>query len=144
MLILNPTSGEKTITIAPRTLFTNSFKGRVLANNGIYEESTCLILFQSRGYSVNLRRDGDGREETIINLSVIGISNFTNVMFIPTILEEDSTYYIEITKDDKLWYRDKVYVTSQTPLERTTEKHVIGNNTIYQTYDSTDDNTYII
>ena len=87
MLILQPTSGEKTITIAPRTLFTNSFEGRVLSDNGIYEESTCLTVFQSRDYSMNIRRDGDGKEETITNLSISGISNFTNVIFNPTILE---------------------------------------------------------
>jgi hypothetical protein len=144
MLILQPTSGEKTITIAPRTLFTNSFKGRVLSDNGIYEESTCLILFQSRDYSINLRRDGDGKEETITNLSISGISNFTNVVFNPTILEEDSTYYLEITKDTELWYRDKIYVTSQTASERVTEKHDIGNGTIYKPYSIVDDNTYII
>ena len=144
MLILQPTSGEKTITIAPRTVFNNSFKGRVLSDSGVYEESTCLILFQSEGYSMKLRRDGDGKEETIVGLSVNGITNFTNVTFNPTILEEDSTYYLEITKDSELWYRDKIYVTSQTASERVNEKHEIGNGTIYKPYSTVDDNTYII
>tara|TARA_R110000765_G_scaffold420067_1_gene524749 strand:- start:849 stop:1283 length:435 start_codon:yes stop_codon:yes gene_type:complete len=144
MLILQPTSGEKTITIAPRTVFNNSFKGRVLSDSGVYEESTCLILFQSEGYSMKLRRDGDGKEETIVGLSVNGITNFTNVTFNPTILEEDSTYYLEITKDGGLWYRDKIYATSQTAQQRITEKKEIGNGTIYKAYSPVDDNTYII
>jgi hypothetical protein len=70
--------------------------------------------------------------------------NFTEVTFQSTILEEDSTYYLEITKDSELWYRDKIYVTSQTASERVTEKHEIGNGTIYKPYSTVDDNTYII
>ena len=120
MLILQPTSGDKIITIAPRS---SNLSGV---------------------FVLNIRRDGDGKEESITNLSISGIPNFTNVVFNPTILEEDSTYYLEITKDSKLWYRDKIYVTSQTASERVTEKHEIGNGTIYKPYSIVDDNTYII
>ena len=144
MLILQPTPGEKTITIAPRTSYSSEFKERVLEGDGIYEESTCLTFVQGLGFSMNLRRDGDGKEETITGMYLSSIPNYTIVTFTPTILEEDSTYYLEITKDSDLWYRDKIYVTSQTAQERVTNKHVIGNGTIYQSYDSTDDNTYII
>jgi len=120
MLILNPTAGNKTISIAPRSADV---------------DGTIVLI---------LRRDGEGTEESITPVSLTKITNFTEIVFTPTILKEDATYYLEITRNGKLWYRDKIYVTSQTALERTTEKHVIGNNTIYQTYNSTDDNTYII
>jgi hypothetical protein len=120
MLILQPTVGDKTITIAPR--------------------SSDL----SGAFVLNIRRDGDGKEESITNATLSNIVNFTEVTFQSTILEEDSTYYLEITKDDELWYRDKIYVTSQTASERVTEKHEIGNGTIYKPYSTVDDNTYII
>lgn len=120
MLILQPTSGDKTITIAPRN---NNLSGTIV---------------------LKLRRDGDGKEETIENATFNNIVNFTEVTFQSSILEEDSTYYLEITKDNELWYRDKIYATSQTKQEIKTEKHEIGNGTIYKPYNSVDDNTYII
>jgi hypothetical protein len=120
MLILQPTAGEKLITIIPR--------------------STDL----SGVISLNIRRDGDGAEEDITNLTLTEIVNYVEVRFESTILKEDSTYYIEITKDGALWYRDKIYVTSQTSLERETNKHKIGNGTIYKPFSESDDNTYII
>ena len=120
MLILQPTVGDKTITIAPRSS----------------DLSGVFVL--------NIRRDGDGREESITNATLSNIVNFTEVTFQSSILEEDSTYYLEMTKDDELWYRDKIYVTSQTASERVTEKHEIGNGTIYKPYSTVDDNTYII
>ena len=43
-----------------------------------------------------------------------------------------------------MFYRDKVYVTSQTASEMLVEKHQIGNGTIYKPYSEVDDNTYII
>ena len=120
MLILEPTLGEKTITIAPR--------------------STDL----SGVISLNIRRDGDGAEEDITSLTLTKIVNYVEVKFESTILKEDSTYYIEITKDGTLWYRDKIYVTSQTSTERETNKYEIGNGTIYKPFSDSDDNTYII
>jgi hypothetical protein len=144
MLILQPTVGQKTITIVPRNSYISEFKERVLEDGGIYEESTCLTFIQGLGFSMNLRRDGDGKEETIEGMYLSSIPNYTIIKFTPTILEEDSTYYLEITKDGELWYRDKIYATSQTSTERVTEKHKIGNGTIYKPYSTVDDNTYII
>ena len=43
MLILQPTAGYKTITIAPRTQYNNEFKDRVLSNDGVFEDSDCLV-----------------------------------------------------------------------------------------------------
>ena len=120
MLILEPTLVNQTITIAPRS---ESIIGT---------------------FVLNIRKDGDGKTESITNATLNTVTNFVEVTFASTIFDEDSTYYLEITKDSDLWYRDKIYVTSQTAQERVTNKHEIGNGTIYQSYDSTDDNTYII
>jgi len=49
-----------------------------------------------------------------------------------------------MTNNDELWYRDKIYATSQTEAEIKTEKHKIGNGTIYKPYNTVDNNTYII
>ena len=144
MLILQPTAGQKTITIAPRKAYVNTFKARVLSDGGVFEISDCFNLLIGIGYSLKIRRDGDGVEENLSNLYISGISNFTQVKFESTTLQEDSTYYIEMTKDSELLYRDKIYVTSQTSAERETSKHEIGNGTIYKPFSESDDNTYII
>lgn len=115
--------------------------------------------------SINLRRDGDGLTEVITDIKSSVTNNFVELGFSSTILEEDSTYYLEITKSGSLWYRDKVYSTFQqyekdfvyrlrgddATFESSTcfdgdldEKHKIGNGKLYKTYDSVDDNTYII
>jgi hypothetical protein len=120
MLILQPTTVNQTIVIAPRS---GNFTGIIV---------------------LNIRRDGDGKEQIITNASFNNIVNFTEVTFQSNILEEDSTYYMEITKDSELWYRDKIYVTSQTSIERETNKYEIGNGTIYKPFSDSDDNTYII
>jgi len=120
MLILEPTAGEKTITIVPRSTYVSG-----------------VIVMR-------LRRDGDGAKEYLTPSLLTNIVGFTQVVFTPTILKEDATYYLEITNDDELWYRDKIYCTSQTPTERILNKHEIGNGTIYKSYDVVDDNTYII
>tara|TARA_R110001632_G_scaffold11038_1_gene40225 strand:+ start:2402 stop:2836 length:435 start_codon:yes stop_codon:yes gene_type:complete len=144
MLILQPTAGEKTITIAPRSEYYNSVEARALNDGGIFENSNCFSLFSGKNHSITLRRDGDGKEEIITGVYVSGITNFTQIKFSPTILQEDSTYYIEIINDGKLLYRDKIYVTSQTSSQMLVEKHSIGNNTIYKPFSESDDNTYII
>jgi len=120
MIILTPAVGNKTISIVPRT---SDVDGTIV-----------LIL----------KRDGLGIKENLTPVSVTKLVNFTQIVFTPTILKEDATYYLEVTRDGALWYRDKIYATSQTAANRLTNTHVIGNNTIYQSYDSTDDNTYII
>tara|TARA_R110000787_G_scaffold68995_4_gene153958 strand:+ start:200 stop:634 length:435 start_codon:yes stop_codon:yes gene_type:complete len=144
MLILEPTAGDKTITIAPRSSYYNTFEARVVGDAGGFEYSDCITLFSSRNYSIRLRRDGDGVEETLTGVYVTGVTNYTQIRFLPTILQEDSTYYIEITNEGNLFYRDKVYATSQTPSEISVSKHEIGNGTIYKPYSEVDDNTYII
>ena len=79
MLILQPTSGEKRITIAPRSSNDDfDFEQRVLADGAIYEGSPCLSIFEGQGnpiagFSMNLRRDGDGKEEVITDISFSNI-----------------------------------------------------------------------
>ena len=119
MIILLPNTSEQTINILPRV---TRIDGAII---------------------VNLRRDGDGASESITDAIVGKSGEFISMRFASTILQEDSTYYLEITRDAKLWYRDKVYSTAQQNGE-IEKKHVIGNNTIYKSYDKTDDNTYII
>ena len=120
MLILEPTAGDKTITIAPRS----AVLGGIIV--------------------MKIRRDGDGKEESITSPAISTISNFTVITFQSTILQEDSTYYLEITRNSELWYRDKIYITSQTSSEMLVDKHKIGNGTIYKPFSELDDNTYII
>jgi len=141
MIILLPNTSQQTINILPRV---NSIDKTIV---------------------MTIRRDGDGVSETITNAIVSNSGEFVKMSFSSTILEEDSTYYLEITRGGRLWYRDKIYSTQQQinkDLVRRViatdgeiefsecfdgdldEKHVIGNNTIYKSYDKADDNTYII
>ena len=121
MIILLPNTSQQTINILPRV---NSIDGVI---------------------NMNLRRDGDGVSESITDAVVSKSGDFISMTFNSTILQEDSTYYLEITRDGKLWYRDKIYSTEQKVVDVDLDKpHVIGNNTIYKSYDKTDDNTYII
>ena len=141
MIILLPNASQQTINILPRV-------------NSI--DSTIVMT---------IRRDGDGVSETITNAIVSRYGEFIQMRFSSTILQEDSTYYLEITRSGNLWYRDKIYSTQQQinkdlvsrviatsgEIEFSDcfdgdldDKHVIGNNTIYKSYDKVDDNTYII
>lgn len=120
MLILEPTIGQYTINIIPR------------------------IIDVSGTISLTIRRDGDGVEESTSPLNVINIDNYIQIYFSSSILTEDSTYYLEITKDDSLWYRDKIYVTSQSSQDMLLNSHKIGNGNLYKPYNELDDNTYII
>lgn len=141
MIILLPSTSQQTINILPRV---NSIDGII---------------------TMNLRRDGDGVSESITDAVVSKSGDFISMTFDSTILQEDSTYYLEITRNGELWYRDKIYSTQQQVNKEFVrrvrnsdgelelgecfdgdldKKHVIGNNTIYKSYDKTDDNTYII
>jgi hypothetical protein len=120
MLILQPITGVQEITIVPRSA---ALAGVIV---------------------MNIRRDGDGKEQSITIPEVVSLNDFSVIEFESNILEESSTYYLEITKDNELWYRDKIYVTAQTSTQREANKHEIGNGTIYKPFSESDDNTYII
>ena len=122
MLILEPTIGNKTISIIPRSM---NIEGAV---------------------SLRIRRDGDGSEEEVFPLSVTESVNYIEIIF-PNdngLLKEDFTYSLEVLKDEELWYRDKIYVTSQSESDMALNSHQIGNGSIYDSYNEFDDNKYII
>lgn len=116
MIILLPITTEQTISVMPR-------------------DTTNTVT------SINLRRDGDGRSETITSVTVVANGNFTNYSFSSTILEEGSTYYMEVTGDGDLIYRDKIYSTTQTNY---TVKHEVAQDRYTQRTAEVNDNTYII
>jgi len=120
MIILSPSSEVKIIQVIPRNL---NIEGN---------------------YTLTIKRDGDKATEEISNATIQSVSKFVEIAFSSTILTEDSTYSLEITNDGALWYRDKMYVTSRITTEIEVSSHIIGNNTIYKSYNSIDDNTYII
>jgi len=122
MIILSTAGGSKTIQIIPRDMVLND-----------------------DGYLMIIKRDGDKATDRIASLQMTEMEGYIEIEFTSQILTEDSTYSLEIINNgDKLWYRDKIYVTPRSQEEIETTKHVIGNNTIYKPYDVTDDNTYII
>lgn len=120
MLILQPTNDVKIINIAPRK---STIEG---------------------DYVLTIRRDGDGLEEVINDAVLNNLTNFVEVIFVSTMLTEDSTYSLEITNDGKLWYRDKIYVTTQTKSDIENNKHEIGGGNIYKPYSTVNDDTYIV
>lgn len=117
MIILLPNTSSQTISIMPRK---------------------DLSTFSS--VNLKIRRDGDGKSENITSATIAANGNFTDVTFSSTILKEGSTYFLEITGDTELVYRDKIFSTSQSDYKI---KHVVSQN-LYTTYSSADDNTYIV
>lgn len=118
MIILKPITSNQTMSIMPRV-----------------DLSTAITL------ELNIRRDGDGKKETITDATVSTDGNFTVLEFASSILTEGSTYFIEIESDDNLAYRDKIFCTSQDDY---TVKHVDSQNIYVQPSEEVNDNTYII
>lgn len=145
MLILSPTSAESSIKIIPRSLDISgeiSFKLRRDGDGIIEHIYSTAITSDSTLYTADSSEITADRVSDTVIATVNG--DFIIITFPSYILEEDSTYYLEIDKDGELWYRDKIYATSQTKVDMEFNKHKIGNGTIYKTYDKTSDNTYII
>jgi hypothetical protein len=90
--------------------------------------------------TATVRKDGYGQEEVITDLVVTAESYYSTIDVSLSFLEEGETYYIEFTHEGKLWYRDKIYATSQTDYK---VKHKQSQNN-YEQYNELDDNTYII
>jgi len=146
MIILQPITSEQTISVTPRYtdyFSEDNYKDRVLSDGGISEATSCLIDVVSsfNNTSVSIRRDGDGKSETITDVKGLVNDNFINFTFASTILEEGSTYYVEITDNSNLVYRDKIYSTTQTNY---TVKHQISKSRYTQPTGEVNDNTYII
>ena len=146
MIILLPITSEQTISVAPR--YTDYFseepyENRVESSGGTLEATSCLIdnASEFNNTSISIRRDGDGKSETITDVKGLVNGNFIDFTFASTILEEGSTYYVEITDDGNLVYRDKIYSTTQTNY---TVKHEISKSRYTQPTGEVNDNTYII
>lgn len=120
MLILQPTNQVQVIKIVPRK---TTIEG---------------------DYILTIRRDGDGKEEQINDSVLNNVINFVEVVFVSSILREDSTYSLEITNNGNLWYRDKIYVTNQTKEDLESNKYKIGDDSTYVSYGAVDDDTYVI
>ena len=118
MIILQPITTSQSISIMPRV-----------------DLSTVITL------SIRLRRDGDAKSETITDAVVGSDSNFTTLDFSSSILSEGSTYFIEITEEGSLAYRDKIYITTQGDY---TVKHEVSKPRYIQPTGEINDNTYII
>ena len=115
MIILQPISTSQTISIIPR--------------------DTSILTAD-----IYLRRDGDSASFALTSVGVTENVNYTDISFSCDILEENSTYFLEITNQGSLIYRDKVFVTSQQDFKI---KHKLSEGK-YTQYNVTDDNTYLI
>lgn len=144
MIILLPTTSEQTISIMPRyssCVDIESYISRVGESN--IEAEECLIdaVDEFNNVSIYLRRDGDGKTETITNVATRLNGNYVDYIFSSEILEEGSTYFMEITESGSLAYRDKIYSTSQGDY---TVKHEVSKPRYIQPTGEVNDNTYII
>jgi len=143
MNIVQPITSEQEILIIPRESLDYSnldFKGRVIADGGTISNSSCVstALAEHNDVDMIIKKDGQNTTETISNLVVTELSNYFKVSFSSTILEEGFGYSITLTKGGSLFYRDKLYVTSQTDF---TTKHKQSQNKYKEVVD---DNTYVI
>ena len=143
MKIVQPITSEQEILIIPREDLDYSnldFKNRVIADGGTVSDSSCVstALAEYNDVDMIIKKDGQNTTETISNLVVTELSNYFKVSFSSTILEEGFGYSIALTKDGSLFYRDKLYVTSQTDF---TIKHKQSQNKYTEVVD---DNTYVI
>ena len=146
MIILQPITSEQTISIMPRYtdyLSENDYESRVESSGGTLEALDCAIdeVARLNSASISLRRDGDGRSEVITDIKCLVNGNFIDFTFASEILEEGSTYYMEITNDSDLIYRDKIYSTTQNNY---TVKHEVSKSRYIQPTGEVNDNTYII
>ena len=116
MKILKPITTSQTILIQPR------------------------IVEGVSSVSIQIRKDGEGIEETVSSTSCSLSGNFLEIDFASTILVEGETYSFSVLFDSNIIYKDKIYVTAKTDF---TVKHVVVQDN-YTTYNEVDDNTYII
>ena len=120
MIVLLPTSSTQVISVMPRT--------------------TPLSDIDNSDVIITITRDGDGESEGISPTLINQNGYYIDLTISSAILEEDSTYRVEMVYNGDLWYRDKFYVTSQSNY---TIKHQIAQPS-YTQYNTIDDNTYII
>tara|TARA_R100001591_G_scaffold17331_1_gene23605 strand:- start:1205 stop:1645 length:441 start_codon:yes stop_codon:yes gene_type:complete len=145
MKVILPTSNEQVISIMPRksnAYLDSDYSNRVESNKGVVEANECAsVSFQDyNGIDMTITRDGDRETETLTDLKVVSNGNYVNVYFSSTILKEGFGYFIEMKQNNSLYYRDKLYVTSQQDFKVKHKESQLD----YTPYDEADDNTYII
>ena len=75
--------------------------------------------------SMKVREDGSGTEETITDISIVLNENTITLEASYSILKEDRTYSIEVSDNDKLWYRGKLICSSQEDKDK---KYTLNTN----------------
>ncbi len=100
---------------------TQDYDSRVLADDGVTESIECI---DDASYIIGFYNE----------------SYYSNLDVSLDFLTEGDTYYLEMYYNDKLWYRDKIYATTQTDF-KVKHKQSLNN---YDQYNELDDNTYII
>ena len=94
MIRLQPIATEQTITIIPRN----------------YD-------FTGKKIDATIIEDGTNKTETLLNLTALSNGNYIDVKLTSLILKENSVYLITLTLNNKLWYSDKIYITSNVNKE---------------------------
>ena len=89
MIRLLPTSNSQTFSILPRTLDTSSI-------------------------DATIREDGTGESVTISDVTAVVNNDYIDVTISSDKFIAERAYVLEMTRGSNLWYRDKIYVTSQT------------------------------
>lgn len=143
MKIVQPTTSEQEILIIPRKniTYTNlDFRDRVVSDGGIAESQLCVVdsLINLNAINMVIKKDGEAIEETLTNLRTTELNNYIKIQFTSTILQEGHAYFIELTENGNLLYRDKFYATTQADF---TTKHKQSQNNYTEIVD---DNTYIL
>lgn len=116
MIILQPIGAGQTFSVIPRFDGTNQQQ------------------------DLTIRRDGTGESESFVNVTTTKQDYYVDVEINSTILNEGCTYSFEILSNSVLWYRGKIFVTTQNDY---TIKHELAQPS-YAPYNSVDDNTYVI
>lgn len=118
MIVLQPTSDQQEFYIMPRF------------NDILGIKATTI------------RKDGTGETQSYLDneVTIRGGTYYMTVLLQCDLFEEGCTYSIEIINNSRLWYRDKIYITSQNDYK---VKHQLAQPS-YTEYNDVDDNTYVI
>jgi hypothetical protein len=65
-------------------------------------------------YKVTLTEDGTGKTETLTNVSAVQDGNYMVFTVTFTILTNNSVYYMEVERDNKVKFRGKIYCTDRS------------------------------
>jgi hypothetical protein len=114
MIRLLPTSSSQTFSILPRTLDTT-------------------------GINATIREDGTGNIVTISDVTASVNNDYIDITLSSDKFIAERAYVLEMTRGANLWYRDKIYVTSQTD---TDIYHTISTD-YYEENDTDGDDKYI-